>query len=101
MASRIAKAIKSNPNEETDDPLARARLKKQSKFDNNLIIHCTYEKGLQSNKNDIHQLWNCIFQQTLVIRSRLITGNRNSPNLTRKLLSKFLKKAGGRKAYNC
>ncbi len=49
MVSRIAKAIKSNLNEEADDPLVRATLKKQLKFDNNLIIHYTYEKRLQSN----------------------------------------------------
>ncbi len=49
MASRIAKAIETNRNEEADDPLVRARLNKQSKFDNNLIIHYIYEKRLQSN----------------------------------------------------
>jgi hypothetical protein len=86
MASRIAKAIKSNLNEETDDPLVRASLKKQLKFNNNLIIHYTYEKRLQSNKTIIHQLWNQVFQQTPVIESRLIIGNRNSRNLTRELV---------------
>jgi hypothetical protein len=86
MASRIAKAIKSNLNEEADDPLVRARLKKQLKFDKNLIIHYTYEKRLQSNKTVIHQLWNQVFQQTPVIESRLIIGNRNSRNLTRELV---------------
>jgi hypothetical protein len=86
MASRIAIAIKSNPNKEIDDPLVRARLKKQSEFDNNLIIHYTYEKGLQTNKNVIHQLWNQVFQQTPAIGSRLVIGNRNSRNLTRELV---------------
>ncbi len=49
MASRIAKASKSNLNKEADDPLVRATLKTQLKFDNNLIIRYTYEKRLQSN----------------------------------------------------
>jgi hypothetical protein len=78
--------MKSNLNEEADDPLVRARLKKPLKFDNNLIIHYTYEKRLQSNKTVIHQLWNQVFQQTPVIESRLIIGNRNSRNLTRELV---------------
>jgi hypothetical protein len=86
MASRIAKANQSNLNEEAHNPLVRARLRKQLKFDNNLIIHYTYEKRLQSNKTTIHQLWNQVFQQTPVIQSRLIIGNRNSRNLTRELV---------------
>jgi hypothetical protein len=49
IASRVAKAIKNNPTEEINDPLVKAQLNKQSKFDNNLIIHYTYEKRIQSN----------------------------------------------------
>ncbi len=49
IVSRLAKAIKNNPTEEINDPPVKARLNKQSKFDNNIIIHCTYEKLLQSN----------------------------------------------------
>jgi hypothetical protein len=49
MASRIVKGTEINSNQEVDDPLVRARLKKQSKFDKNIIIHYTYEKRLQSN----------------------------------------------------
>jgi hypothetical protein len=41
IASRALKAINSNPHEEINDPLIKARLNKQSKFDNNLIIHYT------------------------------------------------------------
>jgi hypothetical protein len=52
IASRVAKAIKNDPTEEINDSLVKARLKKQSKFDKNLIIHYTYEKRLQNNKND-------------------------------------------------
>ena len=86
IASRIAKAITNNSKEEVDDPLVKARLNKQSKFDTNLTIHYTYETRLQNNKRDIHQLWNCTFQQTPVMNTRLIVGNRNSRNLTRELV---------------
>ncbi len=54
IASRIAKAIKDNPNEEVDNSLITARLNKPSKFDTNLIIHYTYEKRLQSNKTHLY-----------------------------------------------
>jgi hypothetical protein len=50
IAARALKAINNNPHEEINDPLIKARLNKQSKFDNNLIIHYTNEKRLQSNK---------------------------------------------------
>jgi hypothetical protein len=86
IASRVAKAIKNNPTAEINDPLVKARLNKQSKFDNNIIIHYTYEKRLQNNKNTIHQLWHQTFDQTPVINTRLIIGNRNSRNTTRELV---------------
>jgi len=57
IASRVAKAIKNDPTEEINDPLVKVRLNKQSKFDNNLIIHYTYEKRLQNNNKAIHQFW--------------------------------------------
>jgi hypothetical protein len=85
-ASRLVKAIKNNPTEEINDPLVKTRLNKQSKFDNNLIIHCTYEKRLQSNKNAIHQLWHQTFEQTPVMNTRLIIGNQNSRNMTQDLI---------------
>jgi hypothetical protein len=86
LASRVAKAIKNNPTEEINDPLVKARLNKQSKFDNNLIIHYTYEKRLQSNKTAIHHLWHQTFEQTPVIKTRLIIGTRNSRNITQELV---------------
>jgi hypothetical protein len=86
IASRIAKAIKDNPNELVDNPLVTARLNKPSKFDANLIIHHTYENRLQRNKTDIHQLWNQTFEQTPVINTPLIIGNRNRRNMTRELV---------------
>jgi hypothetical protein len=51
IASRIAEAIKNNSTEEINDPLVKARLNKPSKFDNNIMIHSTYEKRLQKNYN--------------------------------------------------
>jgi hypothetical protein len=86
IALRAAEAIKNNPNEDINDPLVKAQLNKQSKFDNNLIIHYTNEKRLQSNKNAIHQLWHQTFEQTTVINTRLIIGTRNSRNMTRELV---------------
>jgi hypothetical protein len=86
IASRITRTINVDSEEVVDNPLVRARPRKQTKFDNNLIIHYTYEKRRQTNKNDIHQLWNQTFQQTPIIHTRLIIGNRNSRNLTRELV---------------
>jgi hypothetical protein len=86
IASRALKAINNNPHEEINDPLIKARLNKQSKFENNLIIHYTNEKRLQSNKNVIHQLWNQTFEQTTVTNTRLIIGTRNSRSITRELV---------------
>lgn len=51
IASRVARFIKSEPQEIIDDPLVKSRLEKPSKFESNLIIHYTYEKRFQSNKN--------------------------------------------------
>ncbi len=86
IASRITRTINVDSEEVVDNPLVRARLRKKTKFDTNLIIHYTYEKRLQRNKKDIHQLWNQIFQQTPIMDTRLIIGNRNSRNLTRELV---------------
>jgi hypothetical protein len=86
IASRIAKATNVNSEEKVDNPLVKARLRKQTKFDTNLIIHYTHEKRFQNNKKDIHQLWNQTFEQTPVIDTRLIIGNRNSRNMTRELV---------------
>ncbi len=86
IASQVAKAIKNNPTEEINDPLVKARINKQSKFGNNLIIHYAYEKRLQSDKNAIHQLWHQTFEETPVMNTRLIIGNRNSRNMTQELV---------------
>jgi hypothetical protein len=71
---------------EIDDTLVKAQLRKQAQFNENTIIHYTYEKRLQNNKKHIHQLWKQLFQQTPVINTRLIIGNRNNRNLKRELV---------------
>ncbi len=84
--SRIAKALEKNSRDEVSDPLVRALLEKQSKFNANLVIHYTYEKRLQNNKRDIHRFWNQTFAETPVTNTQLLVGNRNSRNLTRELV---------------
>jgi predicted solute-binding protein len=86
MTSRIAKLINIDSKEEINVRSVSARIRKQNKFDTGLIIHYTYEKRLTNIKNDIHQLWNQIFQQTPVINTRLIIDNRNSRNLKKELV---------------
>ena len=86
IASRIAKFIQFERDEIVEDPLIRSRLDKPSKFDNNLIIHYTYEKRFQCNKRYFHQLWNQTFQQTPVMERGLIISNRNSLNMNRELI---------------
>jgi hypothetical protein len=89
LASRIAKATNVNSEEKVDNPLVKARIGKQTKFDTNLIIHYTHEKRFQTNKKNIHQLWNQTFEQTPVIDTRLIIGTRNSHNMTRELVHRY------------
>lgn len=62
-----------------------AQLDKKSDWIDNLIIHYTHEARLYSCKKDIHRLWNEIFQQTSVMSTRLIVGNRNSRNVKKTL----------------
>lgn len=56
MASRIAGAVKNEPQQEVDNSLVRAELRKQSKSNTNLTIHYTREKRLKNHKHHIHQL---------------------------------------------
>ncbi len=86
IASRIAKSINVDSEEKVDNLLVKARLGKSTKFDTNIIIHYTHETRLKSNKKTIHQLWNQTFKQTSVMHTRLIIGNRNSPNVARELV---------------
>jgi hypothetical protein len=50
IALRIVKSINVVSREKVDNPLVKAQLGKQTKFDTNLIIHRTHEKRFQSNK---------------------------------------------------
>jgi len=86
IASRIAKTIDSINHDTANDPLVRIHGKRQSKSLHNLIIHYVHEARLTSYKKAIHELWDQIFQQTEVSNTKLIVGNRNSPNTTRTLV---------------
>jgi hypothetical protein len=86
IASRIAKTINPDKNDTVDNPAVERKRNKQSKWLNNLIIHYTHEKRLAAYKQDIHEIWNHTFQQTPVLDTRLIIGNRNSKNLTKQLV---------------
>jgi hypothetical protein len=86
IASRIAQTIDPNSTDTVDDPLVKRRLGANSKWINNLIIHYTHEKRLESYKKEIHQLWNHTFVNTSVLNTKLIIGNRNSPNLKKTLV---------------
>ena len=86
IASRIAQSIKFEPDQTVDDPLVQLRLDKPSKFDTNVIIHYTHETRFQSHKEYIHRIWKQMFDNTPVMKRRLIVGNRNSPNMTRELV---------------
>jgi hypothetical protein len=56
LASRIATAHLTNPTEELDNSSVQIQLNKQTKFNNNIITHFTYEDRLRNNKKDIHKL---------------------------------------------
>ena len=86
VASRIARALKNESQQEVDNSLVRAKLQKQNKYDNNLIIHYTHETRLNNNKRHIHQLWNQIFTQTPILSTRLIVGTRNNHNIIQELV---------------
>jgi hypothetical protein len=86
LTARVAGTSGTNnvdPSEKTvigNQPLSESRRESQ------LIIHYTHEQRLQQYKRDIHQLWNRTFQGTSVTSTRLIIGNRNSPNIKRQIM---------------
>jgi hypothetical protein len=86
LASRIAKTINPDKNDTVDNPTVETKRNKESKWLNNLIIHYTHEKRLAIYKKNIYQIWNQTFQETPVLDTRLIIGNRNSKNLTKQLV---------------
>jgi type II secretory pathway predicted ATPase ExeA len=86
IASRIATTIETPHNDTVDSSLIQESLDKESKWLNKLIIHYIHEKRLQNYKKDIRLLWNRTFEKTPIIFTKLIIGNRNSPNLTHELV---------------
>jgi len=88
MAFRIAKTIDPKNKEIVGNPLVKPRLDQALKWLNNLIIHYTHEKRLETYKKDVHPLWNQILANTPVMNTKLIIGNRNSRNITREMLHK-------------
>ena len=89
IASRLAKTMDTEANAvEVVDPLVEARLRKESKWDTQIIVHYTHEQRLSSCKRDIHQLWNDTFRGTPASHTRLIIGNRNSCNLAKQLVKR-------------
>jgi len=83
IASRIARTIDPPQNDTIDDSLVRMRVNTELKSHRKLIIHYTYEERLATYRKHIHQLWNQIFGNTPVTSTKLIVGNRNSPNAMR------------------
>ena len=88
IASRIAKSVNVNSEEKVDNPLVKARLGKQMKFDTNLIIHYTHEKRFQSFKRDIHQNYDNVFKHKPAMELKLIVGNRNRRDAKNELIRK-------------
>jgi len=86
IATRLAKTLDPNNYNTIDDSLVQIGLRQKLKWVHNLIIHYTDEARLASDKKDIHQLWNHIFQNTPVMNTKLIIGHRNSRNVTKTLL---------------
>jgi predicted transcriptional regulator len=59
IASRIAKTIDPNSTDTVDDPLVTRRLGTNSKWINNLIVHYSHEKRLESYKKRNSSIMEC------------------------------------------
>ncbi len=53
-----------------------------------MFLHYIHEKGLDSLKRDIHQIYSDIFGETQTSDIRLIIGHRNSRNINSELIKK-------------
>jgi hypothetical protein len=62
------------------------QIHKESNPSRHLIIHYTHEARLETYKKQIHQLWDQIFADTPVTGTKLIVGNHNSCNATKKFI---------------
>lgn len=79
LASRIANATTNTPRDDRENNSSiPSRLPKESKWTKNIIVHYTHEARFTNYKRLMHQLWNQIFNDTLVLNTRLIIGNRNN-----------------------
>ena len=58
----------------------------EKKWIDQLILHYTHEKRLESYKRDIHQIWNQLFLNTPAMGVRLIVGNRNQQKIIFELM---------------
>jgi hypothetical protein len=85
-AARIAETDDSAEKDIVENPIVKARLGPNSKLINNLIVHCTYENRLETYKKEIHQLWNRTFNETPVMNTINIVGNRHNRNMTQELV---------------
>ena len=57
-------------------------------FQNNLFIHCTYEKRLKGLAREIHTIHDSFFKNTDYGQIQLVVGHRNNPNMVLQLSRK-------------
>jgi hypothetical protein len=86
IALRIANTLDSSTDDTIIDPLLQTRPTQKSKWTNKVILHYKHEARLETYKNDIHQLWSHIFNNTPVINTKLIIRNKNNVNTKKTLV---------------
>ncbi len=64
------------------------RSKQNDKFKNVIFIHPTYEGRFKGMKQDIHEIHDDVFKNTLTNEFRLVVGNRNKYNTDLELTQK-------------
>ena len=82
-------------NDQTDDTeeieskdVALKAEKKPTQFGDQLFVHYTHEKRLQSFKRDMHQVYENVFKNTPAMNVKLIVGNRNRRDAKNELTRK-------------
>jgi hypothetical protein len=75
-------------NEKSDDGQYFQPKTTKDQRNKRLIIHYTHEQRLASSKKDFHHIWDNVFKDTEVTKTKLIVGNRNRRKTTRELVSK-------------
>jgi len=86
VTSRIVTTIDTSISDQTGNTQFPVNPDTTSKSTDNLIIHYTHEQRFDNFKKDIHKLWDQTLQQTPVVNTKLIVGNRNSRNATKTLM---------------